>query len=71
MNDEGVIIDCGRCVLRGISCSDCVIGVLVDVPRPVEWDEAELRAVETLAEAGLVPKLRFAPAWMARGDRAA
>lgn len=71
MNDEGVIIDCGRCVLRGISCSDCVIGVVVDAPRPVEWDETELRAVETLAEAGLVPKLRLAPAWTAHRDRAA
>lgn len=62
MNDEGVRIDCRQCLLRGISCSDCVVSVLVDAPRPVEWDEVELRAVENLAEAGLVPKLRLTPA---------
>jgi hypothetical protein len=70
VKDEGVIVDCGRCALRGISCPDCVITVLVDRPRPVEWDETELDALAALAEAGLVPKLRFAPAAASR-DRAA
>jgi hypothetical protein len=62
VNDNNVIIDCGRCVLRGIACSDCAIGVLVGGPRPVEWDDTELHAVELLADAGLVPKLRLTPA---------
>jgi hypothetical protein len=71
VKDEGVTVDCRRCVLRGISCPDCVITVLVDPPRqPVEWDETELGALEALAEAGLVPKLRFAPTAAFR-DRAA
>lgn len=71
MNHEGVTVDCGRCVLRGIACSDCVIGVLVDAPGPVEWDETEWRAVETLAEAGLVPRLRLSPVLRTSQRRAA
>ncbi|MFD2418649.1 hypothetical protein [Amycolatopsis pigmentata] len=54
-------VDCGRCVLRGLACSDCVIGALVDPSWPVEWDEVELRAVEALAEGGLLPRLRMTP----------
>lgn len=61
MNDEGVIVDCDRCALRRIACSDCAIGALVGGARPVHWDETELRAVELLADAGLVPKLRLTP----------
>lgn len=64
MNDELAekqAVDCGGCVLRGIACSDCLIGVLVGPPRPVEWDETELRAIEALVEGGLVPKLRLTP----------
>lgn len=71
MNDDGMVIDCGRCVLRGIACSDCAIGVLVGGSRPVEWDESELRAVELLADAGLVPKLRMIPASTTRQCEAA
>lgn len=62
-----ITIDCGRCVLRGVACSDCVIGVLVGPALPVEWDETELRAIEALVEGGLVPKLRLTP--MPRASR--
>jgi hypothetical protein len=56
-----VIIDCDTCVIRGIGCEDCVISVLLDAPATVEFDEPELRAIDTLADAGLVPRLRLIP----------
>ncbi|HKS48996.1 MAG TPA: hypothetical protein VJT49_28590 [Amycolatopsis sp.] len=71
MNDEGVTVDCGRCVLRGISCADCVVGALVDAPRPVEWDETEWRAVQALSDGGLVPELRMTPLRRTFRDKAA
>lgn len=56
-----MIIDCDRCAIRGIGCSDCVISVLLEPPPIVELDEPELRALGTLADAGLVPRLRLVP----------
>ena len=62
-----MVIDCGRCVMRGTSCQECVITVLgpdqahggaPDVPH--QLDPAELRAMRVLADAGLVPPLRLA-----------
>jgi len=59
-------IDCGRCVMRGAGCRDCVVAVLnpPDVTRyppqaPGYLDEAEVRALDVLADAGLVPPLRL------------
>lgn len=56
-----MIIDCDRCAMRGIGCSDCVISVLLDAPPTVEFEEPELRALGNLADAGLVPHLRLVP----------
>lgn len=56
-----MIIDCDSCAVRGVGCSDCVISVLLDAPPTVELDEPELRAIDTLADAGLVPRLRLVP----------
>jgi len=56
-----VIIDCDRCAIRGVGCSDCVISVLLDAPPKVELAEPELRAIGALADAGLVPRLRLVP----------
>jgi hypothetical protein len=59
-------IDCGRCVMRGAGCSDCVVSVLNPAgatryrSRTAEYlDEAEVRALGVLANAGLVPPLRL------------
>jgi hypothetical protein len=68
-------IDCGRCEMRETGCRDCVVTALV--PRkaagfspaaPGHLGEAEVKALGVLADAGLVPTLRFAlrldrPAW--------
>ncbi len=70
-----MVIDCDTCVVRGHACGDCVISVLLGhpaVPVPpwvddgppdagtkVEIDADERRALDVLAEAGLVPRLRL------------
>jgi hypothetical protein len=59
-------IDCGRCEMRGTGCHDCVVTVLE--PRhaagfppdePGYLGEAEVKALRVLADAGMVPPLRF------------
>jgi hypothetical protein len=55
-----MLIDCDRCQVRGLACSDCVVSVLLGEPAHVaELDGAEQRAIDVLAEAGLVPPLRL------------
>jgi hypothetical protein len=66
-----MLIDCDTCQVRGPACGDCVVTVLLSAP-PVsapltagpglEFDDAETGALEVLAEHGLVPPLRLAPA---------
>ena len=56
---EPVIIDCDTCAVRGISCRDCVVSVLLGVPENLLGDERA--ALEVLAEAGLAPRLRLIP----------
>jgi hypothetical protein len=53
-----MMIDCGRCRMRGNGCRDCVVPVLRPLDVPGQLDEAEVRALAVLAEAGLVPPLR-------------
>lgn len=55
-------IDCDGCEARGPACGDCVVTVLLGAPpEGVELDDAERRAIEALAEGGLVPPLRLIP----------
>jgi len=61
-----MVIDCRRCVVRGAGCQDCVVAVLAPanvtgyVPQAPEYlDEADVRALGVLADAGLVPPLRL------------
>jgi hypothetical protein len=57
-----VNIDCDGCAARGPACGDCVVTVLLGAPPDgVELDDAERRAIEALAEGGLVPPLRLVP----------
>jgi hypothetical protein len=56
-----MIIDCDTCVVRGLACGDCVVGVLLGVPPNVEIDALEQRAIDTLGRAGIVPRLRLEP----------
>lgn len=55
-----MIVDCDRCAVRGAACQDCVITVLLGAPPGrVELDGTERRALDTLAEAGMVPALQL------------
>ena len=57
-----MLIDCQQCAMLDTSaCDDCVVNVLLS-GGPVELDEAEEKAINSLAEEGLVPKLRLVPA---------
>ena len=60
---QGLIIDCGRCVVRGVACPDCVVSVLLGgPPDPIALDADELGALDALAGSGLVPPLRLVTA---------
>jgi len=62
--EEGtMIIDCQRCEVRGIACANCAATVLVadqSGQHPPELGPAELRALAVLANAGMIPPLRYA-----------
>ena len=52
-------IDCDTCVVRGLACHDCVVTVLLGPPPELTIDDDELRALDVLADSGLVPPLRL------------
>lgn len=54
-----VSIDCDSCLVRGLSCHDCVVTVLLGPPPELSFDNDEQRALEVLADSGLVPPLRM------------
>lgn len=54
-----VLIDCDACLVRGLACHDCVVTVLLGPPPEVGFDEDEQRALDVLADSGLVPHLRM------------
>jgi hypothetical protein len=57
---EPVLIDCDTCQARGAGCGDCFVTVLLGgPPAGVTLNEEERRAVDVLAEAGLIPPLRL------------
>ena len=58
--EPDMLVDCDRCAVRGGACQDCVITVLLGAPPDgVELDGAQRRALDTLAEVGLVPRLQL------------
>jgi len=59
-----MIIDCDSCNVRPTACGDCVIGALLGAPAEpgahfVRLDAPERRALDVLADQGLVPRLRL------------
>jgi hypothetical protein len=52
-------IDCDTCLVRGLACHDCVVTVLLGPPPELTIDDEELRALDVLADEGLVPRLRL------------
>lgn len=59
-----MIIDCDQCQARGAGCGECAAAALLG-PEPGErytdLDQATLRALTVLANAGLIAPLRYAP----------
>jgi len=63
MSKEPLTIDCGDCVMAGTSaCDDCIVSFIVgrDPGDAVVIDAEEERALRTLSDGGLVPRLRHA-----------
>lgn len=58
-NEDVLMIDCDTCQARPRACSDCVVSVLLGPPEDVEWDATQQRAVDALAEGGIVPRLQL------------
>ena len=59
-----VVIHCDMCVRQhSDECDDCVVSYLVDhdPAKPVVFGRQEQKAVELLADAGLIPRSRFEP----------
>ena len=54
-----MMIDCDSCAVRGLACHDCVVTVLLGPPPETGFDDEERRALDVLAESGLVPRLRM------------
>ena len=55
-----VKIDCDTCVMRGDGCGGCVVTALLGAPPAgVELDDDEAQALDVLADAALVPRLRL------------
>jgi hypothetical protein len=54
-----VRIDCDSCLVRGLACHDCVVTVLLGPPPELSFDDDEQRALDVLADSGLVPPLRM------------
>lgn len=57
-----MILDCDTCAVRDVQCGDCVVPVLLGgPPGRRDVDESERRALQVLADSGLVPRLRLVP----------
>lgn len=55
-----MLIDCDSCEVRGLSCGDCVVTVLLGTaPDGVRLDADEREALDVLAASGMVPPLRL------------
>lgn len=57
-----MLIDCDGCAMRDLACGECVVTAVLNAPGArVEVDEGERRALDVLADSGLVPRLRLVP----------
>ena len=62
-------IDCDTCAVRDLQCGDCIMPVLLGSPGVYDVDEGEARALDVLADEGLVPRLRLVPLNVPFNDR--
>lgn len=67
-----MLIDCDTCAVRDLLCGDCVVPVVLGLTRaPRDLDHGERRALDVLADSGLVPRLRMVPFGPSRESGAA
>jgi hypothetical protein len=52
-------VECERCEVRGLACGNCAATFIVT--EEPDLGPAEVRALTVLANAGMIPPLRFAP----------
>lgn len=59
--EDHMLIDCDDCAMQHSSaCGDCVVTFILGAqPGPLEIDASETEALDNLASAGLVPRLRL------------
>lgn len=57
-----MLIDCDGCEMRDLACADCVVTFLLGAPPGgLDVDDEQRRALDVLADSGLVPRLRLVP----------
>lgn len=57
-----MLIDCGRCTVRGSACDSCVVTALFDAPDGLaDLTSAERRAIEVFDLAGLDVEILSTP----------
>ncbi|MFB9838268.1 hypothetical protein [Actinoallomurus acaciae] len=55
-----MLIDCEKCEVRNVGCADCVVSFMLNDPvEAVEISDGERRALDVLAEGGMLPPLRL------------
>lgn len=54
-----MIIDCESCDAKPLACGGCVVSFLLDGPVDGVLESEELRALDVLADSGMVPPLRL------------
>ncbi len=55
-----MIIDCDQCTMQHTTtCDDCVVALFLGGDSSVEFADAEVAALDHLAEAGLVAPIRL------------
>jgi hypothetical protein len=52
-------IECDRCEARGLHCGNCAVTAIIGEEPDI--GPAELRALRVLANAGMIPPLRYTP----------
>ncbi len=52
-------VECERCAVRGLACANCAATFIVEADP--DLGPSELRALTVLANAGMIPPLRYAP----------
>ncbi len=59
---DPIVVDCASCLMAETSaCDDCVVTYLTAPAGPLVLEAEERRAIDALAEEGLVPRLRLVP----------